>query len=245
MQLEKGKIQKFRVRVHEMDHRQLIKVPSLIQLMQEVSFHNAKDLKVSFWDLEDQHLTWVLLKQDIKIVRLPRLDDVISIATYPSGFEKVFAFRDFRVFDATGEQIVSSSSTWVLMNTQSRRMQRIPEQFFNITEEGIEPLPRVLPTPIKSTDPQMEESYRVGWYDLDWNGHANNSLSIRRILETLPLDHLKTQTLSEARFTFKSESLLHDQWKVSMMHHGEDNIHHTVTRDSDQKVITQAITKWS
>lgn len=116
----------FTIRTHEIDNRKKATPTSLVRLMQEAAMQNVIRLKLSVWDLESHHIAWVLMRLNLKINRLPHLGEQIRILTYPAGFEKYFTHRDYQVYDANDVLIAHSASTWLLMDTQTRRMRRIP-----------------------------------------------------------------------------------------------------------------------
>ena len=85
----------YTIRTNEITKDKTLSVPSMLMLMQEASMQNVIELKASVWDMEKDDMSWVLL---INIFRYPVLGDVVTVVTYPSHFEKVFAFRDYKMY---------------------------------------------------------------------------------------------------------------------------------------------------
>ncbi len=240
---EIGYIEFFKIRTHEIDINKQIKIPSLVQLLQEASMSNAIKLKVSVWDLEDKSLSWVLVKKRLNINRLPILGETIEVITYPSGFERLFAYRDFIVKDSSGKILVSASSTWILMDTKTRK---ITSPDLNIpTPTDIEPLPRASFNFSKLNSEIDQTSFRVGWYDLDWNEHVNNVFIFRCVLECLPDNVLQEKKISAINIQFKAESFWKDKLISNVQSVDELNTSHSIIRKEDNKVIALANVEWN
>jgi acyl-CoA thioesterase FadM len=121
-------LESYAIRTFEIDCNQQLTVPALVRLMQETAMQQVLELNISVWDLEQYSLAWVLIRKRIDIERLPILGEKISIHSYPTGADRVFTYRDFRVYDEAGLEIASACTTWLLMNTETRQMSRIPAE---------------------------------------------------------------------------------------------------------------------
>ncbi len=118
--------QSYTVGAFDIDAYKRMTAPALLRVLNEVAMQHVLALKLSVWDLEPHKIAWVLLRLEIRIHRLPELGEQLSIHTQPSGFERVFTYRDYRVTDAEGKLIVEAATTWVLFNIENRRPTRIP-----------------------------------------------------------------------------------------------------------------------
>ncbi len=204
-----------RIQAHEIDLTKRIKPTSLLQLMQEASMQNAMNLKVSIWELEKKQISWVLLKKDIHINRWPILGESIRVMSYPAGLDRIFAFRDYIVYDMEDKLIASASSTWTLMNLTTRKLERIPESLtLRIPKNPEDTLPRPF-SKLKQTD-QYEHSYEyiVRYFDLDWNGHVNNVSLSRMMLQGLPIDHWTTHIMTRYSIQIKAECKINESLMI-------------------------------
>ena len=232
----------FKIRTNEIDVNKCIKIPSLIQLLQEASMSNAINLKVSVWDLEDQALSWVLVKKEINIIKLPKLGDIIEVITYPSGMERLFAYRDFIVKNEAGQVIVTASSTWILMNTNTRKLV-IPE--FKIPlPTNIEPLKRPSFNFTRIGESSLKRTFEVNWHDLDWNQHVNNVFLLKCIIEGCPDDILTEGNIKNIRIQYKTESFWKDKLISNYYSTDSSRSSHSITRASDEKIIAIAEIDW-
>lgn len=242
-----GYEENFTIRTYEIDNRKLATPAALIRLMQEAAMQNVLKLQLSVWDLEPHGISWVLMRLYLRINRLPKLGEQIRIQTYPAGFEKVLTHRDYKVFSADGELLAYSSSTWLLMDTHTRRMTRIPD-FIMQFQEQMPPestfLPRAADKLPKFEHCDRRKTYEVNWHDLDFNMHLNNTLYIQWMLETVEDGILQNGYLSELDIIFRMEGLWKEVIQSELQQLSEDTFLHRLLRASDGKELATMQTKW-
>lgn len=233
------------VRTHEVDKDKKMHVPSMLMVMQEASMQNVLKLKASVWDMEGDQISWVLLRKELIIYERPTLGDKIIITTYPAGFDRVFAYRDFWVKDSNGKILATAGSTWTLLNILTRKMVRIPQKFYSFqTEEKDDFLDRPQSRIEILKEVEFIKDYEVGYYDLDWNGHVNNNVLSRLILQSIPHMYHTDKTLSKMTFHIKSECFLDERLQIQFGPGAGDKTLHTIRSENDQRTIVQACCEW-
>lgn len=70
----------------------------------------------------------MLLYWKIKIFKRSRWNTKLTIKTWPRKFERVSSWRDFEVFDESGELVSAASSEWVLIDTRKQSISKISEE---------------------------------------------------------------------------------------------------------------------
>lgn len=234
----------FKIRAHEVNVNKVLTIPSLLKLMQEASMGSAEQLKVSVWQLEKYNLAWVLLRKHLKVIRLPKLGDHITVATNPSGFDRAFAYRDYRAFDAEGVLLAYASSTWTLLDLGTRKMAKTPQSLLDLS----------LPTDILDKPqrriPKVEKissikDGQISYYDLDWNGHVNNINYVKYMLEALDVEKLQNGKLSEFQFQIRSESFLNDNVRTHVEVCTDQEVRHELIDQSTKNIIAQGLSIWA
>ncbi|MEM9821788.1 MAG: acyl-ACP thioesterase domain-containing protein, partial [Bacteroidota bacterium] len=203
----------YKVRTYEVDSNKQITIPALLTLMQETAMQQVIKMKVSLWDLEALNMSWVMMRMQLKIHRLPQLGEELIITTNPAGFEKLLTYRDYRVYDHNEKLIATAASTWLMMDTQKRRMTRIPEYILEYTPPPDHPLlPRPLnKLPLIETPFTEKKHWEVNWHDLDFNEHLSNVNYIKWIVETMEDEYLRKRQLKQLDLIFRAESLWKDE----------------------------------
>ncbi|NRB46457.1 MAG: hypothetical protein HRU41_02210 [Saprospiraceae bacterium] len=238
----------FQIRTYDIDSRKMATLPALVRLMQEAAMEQVIKLGISVWDLEPHDISWILMRNHMEVVRLPRLGEKIRVRTHPSGFERVYTYRDFRIFDESGEQIASSSTAWLLMNTKTRRLTRIPAFILQLEERLPAPetyLPRVNTKMEKEmAEVHWEKSFRVSWHDLDFNKHLNNTYYIQWMLESLPPRILEHKQLVDMQVQYQAEALLEDRVVSQCYEKEPGHFQHRLVKEEDGKELAYLSTIW-
>lgn len=237
----------YTIRTYDIDSRKQATLPAIIRLMQEAAMEQVIQLGISVWDLEAHNISWVLMRKHLKLVRMPRLGEKIKIMTHPSGFERIYTYRDFRVFDENDIQIAQSSTAWLLMNIESRRLSRIPDFILKLSKQ-LPPessfLPRVSTKVPKLTRPDWEKSFRVNWHDLDFNQHLNNTFYIQWMLESLPDRILRYQQLTDMKVQYQAEALLGERVVSQCAQTETGGYLHRLVTEEDGKELAFLATNW-
>ncbi len=178
----------YRVRAYEIDLKGLARPLTILNYLQDAAGEHAARLGASVPVLLKKNLTWVLSRYHVHFHAFLPVHSTVRLKTWPSAREGRFALRDFELTDEAGRQVVTATSSWMLIDLEQRRPVRIDEHL-----PGLPTVPRrmiddsftSLPVP-ESFD--CELPFRVRHSDLDINRHVNNTVYVDWALETLPQD---------------------------------------------------------
>lgn len=235
----------FRVAAHACGPNKRMRVPDLIRELQEVALASTLRLGVSVYDLEPHRLGWVLLGQYVQLERAPEMNETCTVHTCPTGFERVFTFRDFHVMDEEGNRIAVASTTWMLMDLDKRRMARLPDWIKALdanTPPPEEQLPRAEYQLLPVDNAERVREFTVGFKQLDTNGHLTNPFYPEWMLEGLPYEVLANHELKELRLQFKREARYGDRLTVTLDDLGQGVFRHGLWQENEQLATME--TKW-
>ncbi|KAL9259278.1 Oleoyl-acyl carrier protein thioesterase 1, chloroplastic-like protein [Drosera capensis] len=212
----------FIVRSYEVGINKTATVETIANLLQEVGCNHAQSVGYSTDGfattptMRKLHLIWVTARMHIEIYRYPAWSDVVEIETWCQSDGRMGTRRDFILKDyANGEVTGRATSKWVMMNQDTRRLQRVTRE---IHEEYLIHCPKTLrlafPEGNKSTkkitkleDPA--EYSKLGLVprraDLDMNQHVNNVTYIGWILESIPQEIIDTHELQSITLDYRRE----------------------------------------
>lgn len=167
-----------------------IKLPDVILLSLQVSGLQSIDLGISDKAmLEKYNLVWIITDYDIDVVRLPKFGEEMTIETEALSYNRLFCYRRFTIYDEAGNAIINMLATFVLMDRDSRKVHAVePKIVAPYEAEFSKKLIRGPKYP--DLKELISKDYHVRFYDLDMNGHVNNSKYLDWIFEVMGADFL-------------------------------------------------------
>jgi acyl-ACP thioesterase len=149
---------------------------AVFDYFQEAAIRHAENLGVGRDPMSALGQVWVLSRLSVLMRRRPRQAEQITVRTWPRGWEKLFALRDFDIQDEAGTPIVSARSCWLIVDLQKRRplrpqaaMEKLP------LNEGLDALAdggKGLDAPAGA---EKAAERTAAYSDIDFNGHMNNA----------------------------------------------------------------------
>ena len=167
-----------------------IKLPDVILLSLQVSGMQSIELGVSDKTiLEDYNLVWIITDYDIEVSRLPHFAEEITIETEALSYNRLFCYRRFTIYDEAGQEIIRMLATFVLMDRDSRKVHTVEPEIVAPYQSDFDK--KLIRGPkYESLEEPVIKDYHVRFYDLDMNGHVNNSKYLDWIFEVMGADFL-------------------------------------------------------
>ncbi len=167
-----------------------IKLPDVILLSLQVSGMQSIELGVSDKTiLEEHNLVWIITDYDIEVVRLPRFAEEITIETEALSYNRLFCYRRFTIYDETGQELIHMMATFVLMDRDSRKVHAVEPEIVAPYQSDFDK--KLIRGPkYANLEEPVSKDYHVRFYDLDMNGHVNNSKYLDWIFEVMGADFL-------------------------------------------------------
>lgn len=196
-----------KVRYSEMDCNLVLKPAVLLHFLQDLASDNAEELGFGYSYIVKNNLAWFLLKYHMKFEDYPSNIYDLRIETEPRGYNKLFAFRDFALFN--GEKLLGkATSTWSLVDIDSKTLVPI--------ETALSGNPYMIPfekrqgdlaynkfKPLARID--FEKVFEIRFDDVDVNKHVNNANYIIWAFELLDFEFRNSKKLKTLDITFKKE----------------------------------------
>ena len=193
------------VKYYECDTNRKMTLPMLVNIMIHASGEQSHLLGVGDDFVNEMGLSWVILQYEMHFNRVPEFAEEVTITTQALSYNKLFCYREFKVYDSNGEECVTAKTIFALIDMEKRKMARIPEEIvapYNV--EFNKKLVRT-PKPEKVGDEATSTEYRVRFLDIDRNQHVNNSKYFDWALDTLDYDFLTSHELDYVNIKFEKE----------------------------------------
>jgi len=205
-----------KVKSYETDINANLKLFSFMNFAQEIAGLHADSLGFGYDNLIKDGIAWVLSRFHVKFTRLPIWKEEISIETWHKGSDRLFGYRDFEVLDKDGKEIIIATSSWLLINTETRKLHRINNIMEeNTSDNGIrhaikEPADRL----VSPAEMEFARTRIVSFSDVDINSHTNNAKYIEWALDCIDFELLKRLTIKEFVINFNSESKVNEEISI-------------------------------
>ena len=99
MQKERVFTEKVNVKYSEMDYQLTLKPSSLLNYLQDLASANAENLGFGYSYITKQNLMWFIIKYRMEFADYPQSVYNLTLKTEPRGCNKLFAYRDFYIYD--------------------------------------------------------------------------------------------------------------------------------------------------
>ena len=115
------------VRFHsyDVDLKRRATLAAVCRYFLEAAWNHAEQLGVGYSHLAEAGRFWVLSRLRVQVERFPQWGEEAELNTWPREPKGVFALRDFELVDASGKQVVSGVSAWLVLDAKTRRPQRL------------------------------------------------------------------------------------------------------------------------
>lgn len=222
-------------------------LPVLCRFLQESAYRNAHHLGFGYDQLKAKRQFWVLSRLLVKIQHYPTWNDTVKIYTWPVGVERLFAYRDFELYDQHDRYLGAASSAWLILDSEKRRPQRpedLAKQFEMVSDRhALDEKPEKLPA---LEDPVPGAFFPVRFSDLDLYDHVNNARYIQWIVDHYSPEMHRDYRIASFEINFLAEARFGDQVQVltQTLEENSPSFLHGVNRKSDNRDICLAKVKW-
>jgi len=211
--------------------------------MQEIAWEHANILGFGYNRLKKENQFWVLSKLLVRIGRLPVWTDDITVETWSRGTDGFYGYRDFRFVDRSGITITEATSSWLVLNTDTRKIVRLKK--FTEFPEYSDSIFGINPGRVNAPDSDHKLIFTpVLFNEIDINQHFNTGRYIERIVDSYPFDFHEKYELKEFEINFLKEGVPDD--RLAVRKHEITSTSHlcSVVRESDNADLIRARFEW-
>lgn len=190
---------------------------SILNIFQDVASIHAEEIGVGYKEMLSKNLYWVLSRIKIDILKMPSINQVVMVETWPHEKGRIDFDRDLKILSEDGEVLIIGSSKWCVINSITRMLERTD----NVNYIGQCCLDKNYEdrfNKITIPNSEIEECflYDVRFSDLDHNQHMNNTNYANLVVSAI--DDKET---SHFEINFINECLLGDKIQVSKTNDGQ------------------------
>lgn len=205
----------YTITCYEADANQLMRPTAMLDLMQEAANVNASTLGFGYDEMMNSNTAWVLSRIHVKFNNTPKWRDEVNLKTWHKGVSKLFYLRDFILSDKEGNPMVLATTSWLIIDMNTRRLVRNSDLALNDTAIHAIETPAdkvVIPVDI---EPELVRKHPVTWSEIDTNGHVNNVKYAVWAIDAVKQEDIKEKPLKELLINYDAEVMPGDVVKIS------------------------------
>jgi acyl-ACP thioesterase len=214
----------FRIRTFDCGADGNIHLYALMQYMQEIAAGHADELGFGFERMSEMNAYWVLSNIGLEIARLPQRDENLTIKTWPSGYSRTVATREFVGHDNNNDEIFRAGSDWMVLNRKTNKLRNLFRLDLDLPKTGQKVLSERLRRLEPCGDYKSIDRTRVPYSAIDLNGHVNNTEYVRWGVDALRRAFPSTKAVRSLQVTYLSEIFDGDEIMLSVSSNDENEI---------------------
>ena len=200
--------EKHTIPCYDTDASWRLKPTSFMNMAQEAAGRHAVYLGFGYDDLIKTNTAWILSRVHVEFIDTPKWREDITLQTWHKGLNRLFFLRDFILTDNEGKARVKATTSWLVLNLETRRLVRDPK----LMEEGTVCTESVIETPAdkvqmpKDVEAELVRRHTVSYSDIDTNGHTNNAMYMQWSMNSVGYDITSSRPVKEFTINFNHET---------------------------------------
>ena len=182
-----------------------LKLSTLLYFAQEVAGNHFDRISMTYDQLAEKGMFWAIIRQRVRITRLPRAGETIRVETWPMPNTRVAFPRCVAGYDESGAEVFQVLSLWVLMDVNTRAM-ILPSRSGIALPGTLRGYELAAPGSLPAKQLVNHRTRTVCFTDLDRNGHMNNTRYLDWIADLLPSEFHRQHIPVEFTVCYLSEA---------------------------------------
>lgn len=165
---------KFYIGVRDIDENMELKNRAICTYLSDMAGVHSSIKKDK---LNGTNFRWILSSYNVKILKKPVFNSIITIKTWSVNYSVASAVREFEVYDESGNILMFATSTWVLVDITSKRIVLLTDDIME--PYGKDPHHTNFSGEKTRLIAPVEFNYKkellITEHYIDFNNHVNNS----------------------------------------------------------------------
>ena len=206
-------VQKHTIPCYDTDAAWRLKPASFMNYAQEAAGNHAVYLGFGYDDLIKTNTAWIISRMHIQFIDTPKWREDLTLTTWHKGLNRLFYLRDFIMTDSQDNVRVKATTSWLVLNLETRRLVRDP----GLMEEGTVNPENVIETPAdkvvmpKDVEAELVSEHYVAYSDIDMNAHANNAMYMQWAMDAVEYEMASARPVKEFTINFNHETKVGDK----------------------------------
>lgn len=201
----------YRIPCFMFDRGEQLRPAAFMDIAQDLAVYGAEQLQFDDRNVKEQGVVWILARMTVQFDRYPKRYDSVKLQTWHRGLDGLYFIREYQMIGADGQTAVRGTSSWILMDMETRRVVRSDrmKSIVSIDPQNLErAIPESSPKIVLPAGAVMEAcgERKVVYSDVDYNGHANNAKYTAWAMDCLDQDMVYTRQMRDITINFNHEA---------------------------------------
>lgn len=204
-----------------------VKISSLMKHFQQIAREDLDNSGLTYPKMRQANQAFVIIKAKIEFNQKMSIYDELFLKTVPTKIVGVSFFRDFFVTDFKGNIVALATTSWVLVNFESRRILKPTDILYTIPEFPNENAGLKLSRKFCANNPLISKSTnvrKVCFNNLDENNHLNNAEISGFVVDEIAERLISGNQIDTFEIHFNQESKLNDELTLNTVNYDKSSI---------------------
>lgn len=232
----------FFVRLRDVEKGNKLSNTALLSYLEDIGGIHSNIAGYGLNDIPKVKCTWILLNWKIKLFSRPFYNEKLKIKTWCRKLDRLYAFRDFEIFNENDERIGIATSKWVLINIETGKLLKLGDKIatgygienVNLFNEG--DIAKLIELP----EFDIECNFKITKNLIDVNKHVHNIYYLDIAKEVIPDDIYAKNDFNYFEIMCKKEIKYGEEVKCLFK---EDNDSYNIMIKSKDKNALHSIIK--
>lgn len=184
--------------------------------------------------------TWVLLAWKVRIIKRPKYSEYIKVQTWSRCMEKIYAYRDYKVYDKENNLIAIASSKWAYLDLENGKILKLSTELEEMYETenicAFENLEEAEFQKLKEPDNYKSNiEFKITRNMIDTNHHLHNIYYLDIAKEAIPEECFLKKEFDDIEIMYKKEIKCGDT--VKAFYSEEDGYHLVTIKSKDENAL--------
>ncbi len=217
------------VNSYEVDNKGVMTPTTVLNICQEVAYMHSSSMGFGFERLLEREFAWVLSRVKVSAERYPAWGESLRVQTWHKGQSGIFSIRDYIFYDAENNPIIRVTSSWIIINVRTRRLQRTDHIFHDdkelqLAEYHHHAIEKEAEKIALDDHTQALQDHTVSYSDLDVNNHVNNARYMEWICDRSPQQMSPERHLYQFCINFNHEATINQIVRINERTESNDSI---------------------
>lgn len=217
---------KTRIGLEDVGYSNRITNQAIIKILENAGEMHSESVNLGLNNIEEIGFSWIILGWKVKVITRPKYNEELTVNTWGRDSNKAFTYRDYEIYDETGNLCVIATSKWAIVDIREGCLKKITPEIINAYKcEAKNVFEENYNLKLKEPKTQISElTYKAQRRDIDINKHVHNLYYLDFAYEALPQEIYEKCEFNNIEIMYKRQIKLNDEIKCIYSKEDSQNI---------------------